>query len=276
MKMKKAVRMPLRRPPQRPRPSAAPLRARAATVDETYDDEEDYASEEEPNMKFTHALFVVLILHIIAVGGVFAFNWMKTKQGPETAPVAKVPAAEKTVEPTAKTEAAPKPVAAKPAHIEGWTGKTHTVEPGDTLTHIASSYKISVGLIEKENEITSYSLLRVGQVLKIPGTEKVAKTEAPKSGTTKEAFLATKTETPPAKSGGTVTAVSRNAEAAPPKPAEIKAPAPAGDVYVVAKGDNPYTIAKKFHVSYSELLSVNGIKDATKVQVGQKLKIPKN
>lgn len=269
--------MPLRRPPQRPRPAAAPLRARAATVDETYDDEEDYASEEEPNMKFTHALFVVLVLHIIAVGGVFAFNWMKTKQGPETAPLAKAPVAEKSAEPVAaKPEAPAKPVAAKPANLDGWTGKTHTVEPGDTLTHIASIHKVSVGLIEKENEITSYSLLRVGQMLKIPGTEKAAKTETPKANTTKEAFLATKVEPAPAKSAGTITAVSRNAtETAAPKPAEVKTPAASGDVYVVAKGDNPYTIAKKFHVSYNELLSINGIKDATKVQVGQKLKIPK-
>ncbi len=74
MKMKKAVRMPLRRPPQRPCPAAAPLRARAATVDEAYDEEEDYGGEEEPNMKFSHALFVVLVLHIIAVGGVFALQ----------------------------------------------------------------------------------------------------------------------------------------------------------------------------------------------------------
>lgn len=279
MKMKKVVRMPLRRPPQRPRPAASSLRASAATADETYDDEEDYASEEEPNMKFTHALFVVLVLHIIAVGGVFAFNWMKTKQGSESAPMAKAPAAEKTVEPTAaaKTEAPVKPVAAKPANLDGWTGKTHTVEPGDTLTHIASTHKISVGLIEKENDITSYSMLRVGQVLKIPGTEKAVKTETPKSGATKEAFLATKTVPAPVKSEGTITAVSRKTPetTAAPKPAEVKTPAASGDVYVVAKGDNPYTIAKKLKVSYNELLSVNGIKDATKVQVGQKLKIPK-
>ncbi len=42
----------------------------------------------------------------------------------------------------------------------------------------------------------------------------------------------------------------------------------------MAKGDNPYSIAKKLHVSYSELLSVNEIKDPTKIQIGQKLKIP--
>ncbi len=43
----------------------------------------------------------------------------------------------------------------------------------------------------------------------------------------------------------------------------------------MAKGDNPYTIAKKLHVSYNKLLEVNGIKDATKIQIGQKLKVPK-
>jgi len=288
MKMKKAVRMPLRRSPQRPRPAAAPLRARAAAVDEEYEDDEDYGGEEEPNMKFSHALFVVLVLHIIAVGGVLAFNWMKTRQAAESA-VAAAPAAEKTVEPmpAPKAEAKPAPVAKSPA-LDGWTGKTHTIQAGDTLTHIAATYKTTVVAIERENEITSLSTLRVGQVVKIPGTEKTTKsTEAAKSeSATKEAFLAAKSETAKPATGtisavprGTETASTKPAEAKPAeaKPAEAKAPAASasGDVYVVAKGDNPYTIAKKHHVSYNKLLEINGIKDATKVQIGQKLKIPK-
>lgn len=291
MKMKKAVRMPLRRSPQRPRPAAAPLRARAAAVDEEYEDDEDYGAEEEPNMKFSHALFVVLILHIIAVGGVLAFNWMKTKQTAE-APVAKTPAAEKTIEPESapKTEAPAKPApVAKSSALDGWTGKTHTIQAGDTLTHIAATYKTTVIAIERENEITSLSTLRVGQVVKIPGTEKAAKaTETAKSeSAVKEAFLASKNETSKPAATGTISAVPRSTETvsakpseakpAEAKPAEAKAPAASasGDVYVVAKGDNPYTIAKKLHVSYNKLLEVNGIKDATKVQIGQKLKIPK-
>lgn len=297
MKMKKAVKMPLRRPPQRPRPSGSPLRARAATVEETYDEEEeeDYGSEAEPNMKFTHALFVVLVLHLIAVGGVFAFNWMKTKQGGDSAQTAKA-AAEKSVtpetgtagaDPAAKAEtAAAKPAPSKPANLDGWEGRTHTVQAGDTLTLIASTHKTTVQAIEKENEITSYSLLRVGQVLKIPGGEKTAKTA---SASSKSGANAAKDDAPakPA-SAGVIAAVPRSAATAPataekaektekatPKPAELKTTAAApGDVYVVAKGDNPYTIAKKLHVSYNQLLEVNGIKDATKIQIGQKLKIP--
>ena len=79
MKMKKILKMPLRRIPRRP-PPAESLRAKAAAASaETYD-EEDYETEEEPNMKFSHALVVVLALHIIAVGGVFAFNSIKAGQ----------------------------------------------------------------------------------------------------------------------------------------------------------------------------------------------------
>ncbi len=49
----------------------------------------------------------------------------------------------------------------------------------------------------------------------------------------------------------------------------------AGKVYVVAKGDNPVTIAKKFKVSYDDLIALNHIEDPRKLQIGQKLLIPK-
>ena len=44
--------------------------------------------------------------------------------------------------------------------------------------------------------------------------------------------------------------------------------------YVVAKGDNPVTIARKFKVPYDELLAANKIEDPHKLKVGQKLIIP--
>ena len=45
-------------------------------------------------------------------------------------------------------------------------------------------------------------------------------------------------------------------------------------VYTVAKGDNPVNIAKKFKVSYDDLLSANHIDDPRKLKIGQKLIIP--
>ena len=47
-----------------------------------------------------------------------------------------------------------------------------------------------------------------------------------------------------------------------------------GKVYVVAKGDNPVMIAKKFKVSYDDLLALNHIDDPRKLKIGQKLLIP--
>jgi len=44
--------------------------------------------------------------------------------------------------------------------------------------------------------------------------------------------------------------------------------------YTVAKGDNPASIARKFKVSYDELLAVNHIDDPRKLKIGQKLLIP--
>ena len=48
----------------------------------------------------------------------------------------------------------------------------------------------------------------------------------------------------------------------------------AGKFYVVQKGDSPAGIAKKFKVSYADLLKANNIEDPKKLQIGQKLVIP--
>jgi LysM repeat protein len=82
-----------------------------------------------------------------------------------------------------------------------------------------------------------------------------------------------------------VPTAATKAEVAPPVVAKKEAPvvaakpkAPSGpvpDSYKVEKGDNPYNIAKKFGISYQELLTLNGIDDPTKLQIGQSLKIPR-
>ncbi len=273
MKMKKILKMPLRRMP-RGTSAAESLRAKASGNSTAYG-KEDYQIEEEPNMKFSHALMVVLALHIIAVGGVFAFNSIKAGQ----AAAAKEEGAR-----TPAAEAKPSP----PENLaERWQGRTHTVQAGDTLSRLASLYKTSIEAIENENGITTYSMIRVGQVLKIPApkTESTKPATDPATAAAKHAFLSTKSDfpkpspaaskaespkplaaaTPPAKPLSQPAAPKK--EDAPPKTAD-------GDTYVVAKGDNPYSIAKKLHVNYNDLIAINEIKDPTRVQIGQKLKIP--
>jgi LysM repeat protein len=304
MKMKKILKMPLRRMP-RPPSAAEALRAKATASSGAYD-KEDYEAQEEPNMKFSHALLVVLALHVIAVGGVFAFNSIKAGQ----AAAAKNAAKEEIARAVARTQ--PNPSAPENA-IEGWQGRTHTVQAGDTLSRLASLYKTTVEAIENENGITTYSMIRVGQVLKIPAakSEPTKPATDPASAAVKHAFLATKSDLPkPAgtttakaetpKSPGTTTSkaetskppitTTSKAEASKPVPAATPPPKPVaqpaspakdevppatdGNTYTVAKGDNPYSIAKKLHVSYNELIAINEIKDPTRVQIGQKLKIP--
>ncbi len=233
--MKKVVRMPLRRAPQRPRPQAAqPMRARTATVDEAYDDEEeDYGGEAEPNMKFSHAVVVVLVLHIIAVGGIFAFNSIKARQTADAksgkAPISATP---NTTAATTENEVAPAEVPAQAAaapvkqqNLDSWIGRSHTVQAGETLSRIAAQYKVSVSAIEKANEITSYSTLVVGQVLKIPPTG------APETKQTAAATTA-KHETAPVKApaaAGTISSATRpttTATTAAATTAETSKPAP--------------------------------------------------
>jgi LysM repeat protein len=52
-------------------------------------------------------------------------------------------------------------------------------------------------------------------------------------------------------------------------------PVSSGKTYVVKKGDNPVTIAKKLRVSYDDLMELNHIEDPRKLRIGQKLLIPK-
>jgi LysM repeat protein len=290
MKMKKILKMPLRRIQPRV-PAAEALRAKGTANAGTYE-KEDYETEEEPNMKFSHALMVVLALHVIAVGGVFAFNSIKAGQT-----AAAKTAAKENDRPPVQAAAQPKPPAQ--GVIEGWEGRTHTVQAGDTLSRLASLYKTSVEAIEKENDITTYSMIRVGQVLKIPAP----KTESPKPAdpsvaAAKHAFLSTRTDLqkapsaaakaesakPPSDPAKLENSKPPSTAAAPAKPAVQQtapkkeetpvASSPDSNTYVVAKGDNPYSIAKKLHVSYNELIAINEIKDPTRVQIGQKLKIP--
>ena len=86
---------------------------------------------------------------------------------------------------------------------------------------------------------------------------------------------AAKTQTPAAP------AVTQVAPAKASNKAETSAPAKAAPAtstaatYKVAKGDNPYKIAKHLGVTAQALLEANNITDPTKLQIGQVLKVPR-
>src|ERR1700760_3960672 len=68
----KMIKRPVQRMPRRK------LRAAAARKSARYDEDEYFV--EEPNVKLSRAFVVVLLLHVVAVGGIFAFSALKDHQ----------------------------------------------------------------------------------------------------------------------------------------------------------------------------------------------------
>ena len=154
----------------------------------------DYDDLAEPNMKLSRALLIVLLLHVVAVSGIIAFNAIKTHQS-NALPLSRPP--------TVVTDTPPK---------------------ADSVTHSTATTRDPV-----------------------------------RSDSAKAARS-------PAKA-----AANEDRKTSHAKPT---AAADSGKTHVVAKGENPLTIAHKYKVSYDDLLAINHIDDPHKLQIGQKLIIP--
>jgi LysM repeat protein len=250
--------------PQRPNRRLVPrkrLHARAASGREEI---EEYESEAEPSMKLSQAFIVVLVLHVIAVAGIYGFNKLKeTSAKPVAAKKEASPVvAEKAPEPVAEAPVATTPLAAEVS------GQTYTVVAGDTLKKIASKFKTSIEALEKANNLTSTSIIRTGQVLVVGKGSPAASASA--SAKAEPVPLAQATPSVVAKPVPVQPVAAKTA--AEPQAQESKSSA--GQSYVVAKGDNPYSIAKKFKVTQEALMKANNIDDPRKLKIGQSLAIP--
>jgi LysM repeat protein len=156
----------------------------------------DYEEMSEPNMKLSRALLIVLVLHVVAVAGIIAFNTIKTRQGP--------------LPPISTQTVAARVMPATPAKSEGATVVTST----------------------RSDE---------AKIAKVP-SKAVAKDDR---------------------------------KSDPAKPAENNSTKPeSAKTYVVAKGDNLVSIAKKVRVPFDDLMAANHIDDPRKLQIGQKLIVP--
>jgi LysM repeat protein len=178
------------------------VRASAARAARGQDDE---YYEMEPNMKLSHAFMVVLILHIVAVGGIYAFNHINARKGGSNL-LSNISG--RIAQAAGGAPAAAPALPAEPVR-----------QPGDADEPLP---------LVTSDSATAGTLVRTAPA---PTPVVSAKPKAP-SG-------------------------------------------PVPDSYKVEKGDNPYNIAKKFGISYQELLTLNGIDDPTKLQIGQSLKIPR-
>jgi LysM repeat protein len=165
----------------------------------------DFEEMPEPNMKLSRALLIVLLLHVVAVSGIIAFNAIKTRERPFV--------------PASSTNAEPKPSTTVGAAIH------------------ADGVKPQTAAVQKEN----------------------APRDDPK----------------PSHSPGKLPLKDEHANAPPIAKTAAGKPVSSGQTYVVKKGDNPVTIAKKLKVPYDDLMALNHIEDPRKLRIGQKLLIPK-
>ena len=213
----------------------------------------------EPTMRLSRAIMVMLLLHVVAVGGFFASSVLKEKdlKRPTTDPATALEAEDSHVAPTNDNSNMAKPVPAK--------SNVHVVRPGETLTLIANETGVSLEALVAANWAeTVTNGLRAGQELKLPDHSPEPTSAMP--GSTDNALGVIEGRP---KAVGTTVSGNAATSGKNGRPA-----ADAGKIYVVGKGENAYTIAQKNKVSYEALLRLNRIADPKKLQLGQKLRLP--
>jgi membrane-bound lytic murein transglycosylase D len=126
--------------------------------------------------------------------------------------------------------------------------REHRVRRGDTLSGIATEYRVSLSALMRVNGMTNRSVIRVGQMIKLPmdaGAEAVT----------------------------VAVARAEPVPAAPPPPSTPDT-TPAEGIYVVRRGDSIERIATRLGVDPQQLLAMNDIRNKNVIQIGQQLIVP--
>lgn len=176
------------------------------------------------------------------------------------------------------------PSAARTAPAPAATA-AYTVQRGDTLGSIAARAGTSIATVVSLNGIKNANLIRVGQVLSLPGSAGSGSV-APAGGATHHVVKASETISGIASrygisqgqliganglTGGRIYAGQRLSLL----PATAPAPTPpSSTTHTVAAGETLSTIARRFGTTIKAIQTANGIADPNLVVVGTRLVIP--
>jgi len=159
-----------RRKSKKMRATVARRSLRAATA--------EYEELGEPNMKLSRALLIVLLLHVVAVSGIIAFNAIKTRQGAslprfKSSSVPASPSQESASATAGGGDSKNGSIEVRPARAvnksaEKTAHKTYTVAKGDNPASIARKFKVSYDDLLALNHIDDPRKLKIGQKLLIP------------------------------------------------------------------------------------------------------------
>ncbi|MBP5191489.1 MAG: LysM peptidoglycan-binding domain-containing protein [Opitutales bacterium] len=183
---------------------------------------------------------------------------------------------------------------------EPMKGERYRVQKGDTLTRIARRFRVSVEQLQQANSLANKNKLFVEQTLIIPQNGSCKGSFSAKdSSSGKGTYCVQKGDTLTriaARCGTTVanlrewnhltrdtiyvgqTLVVSETGISPKKPSTVPSPQKiiSGDTYQVQSGDTLWGIAKRCHVSVSELKRCNPQMDPDRLQIGQVLSICKS
>ena len=226
------------------------LRARAAAMNTHDADFEDYGPE--PNMKLSHAFLVVLLLHVIAVGGLYAFNSMKAGKASELAVASSTTPSDQQADPS------------NDSNQSGDNGQKNE-DPGKHPSKEKTPVVAKTSEAPKNSENTSLS--------------KDALKTKPHQGLLASAKAALLRLTGMGVGGAGIATASaqdatpgQSAENTPALPATESASAPT--TYVVKAGDTITRIASSLGVTIPNLEKANRLVGSAVLHVGQTLKVP--
>lgn len=217
------------------------LRARAGVMPQHDSEFDDYGPE--PNMKLSHAFLVVLLLHVIAVGGLYAFNSMKAGKMPKLT-MAKVTAPSGSAgDPSGngnESDAKPEPPKKSPP----------AQDKAPLVAKTTEAPKVSEGLAKPHQGLLSSAKAALMRLAGIGA-----------GGSTLASAAAQETTAPAVSSGPAVDAAA-------------SAPVAAIKTYLVKSGDTITKISATLGVTILELEKANGMTGNAVLRVGQTLKVP--
>lgn len=139
--------------------------------------------------------------------------------------------------------------------------RTHTVQPGETLSSIAQAYDIRLETLLERNNLTDADTLYAGQELSIVADELPAATPTPLPASTPQ--------NPPPPS----TAVAE-ASSDPDDTIADDIPLVSDNLHIVQPGETLFRIATGYGLTTAELADANNISDPTRITAGQQLIVP--
>lgn len=149
---------------------------------------------------------------------------------------------------------------------------THIVQQGESLSTIASAYRVSLASLQSANGIKNANLISVGRRLTIPGrtapVTPVKKSTVKKQSSHTHYVSRSKTYTPATPAAGSGTQVQ--------KTAAIKSEPLMGGIasYRVQPDDTLDSIAHHFNTKSDELRRINSLTDGYRPQAGDELVVP--